>query len=270
MSQHEEDEWESALANVPNLEVPTPPPPENVEQTAPMPAVAPKPDGQLAPLPPQVLQAPQAQATNAAQAPIQGQVAQQAPIASPVAGQLHPHIVLPIPPEYVAPTRKPQPLIGPVLTVYGALLWSFVVAGQFTTSWMSSGPLGEGWAVLIVMVSTLSAGIWAIVRSHRSQPATPARLVGRTAFAFVGGLVAWFATVFVAAIAGNVASRNHDILIAFVLVALAVTTSIAGPRLTAPAATMGVSHGRKVVLAMVWVGLAIVTLIAGAELASNG
>src|SRR5689334_7425060 len=51
--------------------------------------------------------------------------------------------------------RRPWPVMGSALNVFGVLLWSFVVFGQFTTSWMSGAPLAEGTATLFVFFATL-------------------------------------------------------------------------------------------------------------------
>lgn len=262
-TQPDEDGWESALANTENLHVPTPPPavaeaPDVGSITAPMPPVAP------APQPPPALPAPGAPAPPAAPPVPTSAPALHLATQGPTAG---PAIVIPPIPDY--PRRKPQPLVGPVLSVYGAMLWSFVVAGQFTTSWMSSGPMDERWAVLAVFVATIGMGIVALRRAHAAAPVTAGRVVGRAAFAFVGAFIAWFATIFVAALVGNASSRNHDVLIAFGLTALAVTATVVGPRLTSPG-PHATSHGRRFLQVVVWGGLALVTLIAGAELVANG
>jgi len=247
----DEDGWEAALDAVAS-----PPEPDVGNITAPMPPVAPIP--QVAP--------PAAQLAQGAPPPAAGSapalhLANQGPMAGPP-------IAIPRIPDY--PKRKPQPLVGPLLSVFGAMLWSFVVAGQFTTSWMSSGPMDERLAAFAVFAATIVTGIFALRRAHAAAPVAPARVVGRAAFAFVGAFVAWFATIFVAAIAGNVASRNHDVLIAFGLIALAVTASILGPRLTSPGPHVAPSHGRRVVQVMMWASFAVVTLVAGAELVANG
>lgn len=253
----DEDGWEAALANTGTLQVPTPPPAaaqapvhDMGSITAPMPPVVP-----VAPVMPVPVHG------SSAVAPPALHLQTHAPNAGPA-------IIVPQIPDY--PRRKPQPLTGPLLSVYGAMLWSFVVAGQFTTSWMSSGPMDERWAAIAVFMATVVTGIVALRRAHGAAPVTAARVVGRGAFAFVGAFVAWFATIFVAALAGNTASRNHDVLIAMALTALAVTASVIGPRLTSPGPHLTPTHGRRVMQVMFWAGLALVTLIAGAELVSNG
>ncbi len=259
-TQPDEDGWEAALADMPNLQ-PTPPPADVAHAVQPPPEPAHDVGSVTAPMPP-VAPLPMPQPHTIPQPTAS------APALHLQAQNMGPAIIVPQIPDYLR--RKPQPLIGPVLSVYGALLWSFVLAGQFTTSWMSSGPMDERLALFTVFLATVVTGIIALRRAQTAAPVTAGRVLGRAVFAFVGAGIAWFATVFVAAIAGNTASRNHDVLIAMFLLALAVTATVMGPRLTSPGPHAAPSHGRKVIQVSFWAGLAVVTLIAGAELVSNG
>ncbi len=258
----DEDGWEAALAAMPNLPVtPAPADAAHTAQAPPVPMHGTNDVGSItAPMPPVApLPVPQ---------PLIPVPTASAPALHLQAQNMGPAIIVPQIPDY--PRRKPQPLIGPVLSVYGALLWSFVLAGQFTTSWMNAGPMDERLALLTVFVATVGMGIIALRRAQVAAPTSVGRVLGRAVFAFVGAFIAWFATIFVAAIAGHSASRNHDVLIAMFLLALAVTATVLGPRLTSPGPHAAPSHGRKVIQVSFWAGLAVVTLIAGAELVSNG
>ena len=266
-TQPDEDGWEAALADMPNLPTPAPPAAATDPEAA---AAAAMNTATPQPAPMHDVGTVTAPMLPVAPLPLQNPVPALAgaPALHLQAHNQGPSIIIPQIPDY--PRRKPQPLTGPLLSVYGGLLWSFVLAGQFTTSWMSGGPLDERWAASIVFVATIVSGILALCRAQSAAPVAAARVVGRAAFAFVGAFVGWVATVFVAAVAGNMASRNHDVLIAFVLVTLAVLASVLGPRLTSPSPHIAPTHGRKVMQVMFWAGLAVVTLIAGAELVANG
>jgi hypothetical protein len=173
-------------------------------------------------------------------------------------------------PFVTAPARTvgtPRPLLGPALRVYGALLWSYVVFGQFTTSWIDDRPLGEGWALLGVFATTATVAVLAVRRSVKVAPTGAVGLVRRTAAAVAIALLAWFTTV-----AGVTLSRafNGDTKNAMALVAMALTASIVGLRMNrAPEGTERM-HGRRVLQVMIWITLAVVTLVAGAELVAVG
>ena len=76
--------------------------------------------------------------------------------------------------------RPPRPIIGFCLAVYGVLLWSFVVAGQFATSWITVRPAGQGTAAFLVIVATGAAWGFALQRSRNALPsATMGRFIWR-------------------------------------------------------------------------------------------
>jgi hypothetical protein len=166
--------------------------------------------------------------------------------------------------------RKPWPVIGPALSVFAVLLWAFVVAGQYATSWEIGGPIGQGPAVSLVLLATFASWL-ASIRLSRvvAPPPGTARLVGRSigiaALAFVLFLVALFgATLF-----GSASPRNHDFFIAFALVVLASGAAILGPRLTAPTRPERTRRAR-VALGVMWLAGALLTLVAGFDLAAHG
>jgi len=69
--------------------------------------------------------------------------------------------------------------------------------------------------------------------------------------------------------AGGVSSRNHDLLIAFVLVVVSAVAAIAGSRLTSPTRAER-THRQRFSLVAMWVAGALITLVAAADLAANG
>lgn len=175
------------------------------------------------------------------------------------------------PHEVLAPAPRPptRPYVGAAVATFGPMLWSFVVAGQFTTSWSTGKPLAQGIAIAAVFVSTLAAWIVAMRRSHHAVPAaSKTALVGR---ALLVGLFSFalFVVAIVAATAFGAANpKSHDFLVGFALVAVAVGASFVGPKLTTsepPART----HGQKFLVVALWVLGALITLVAGADLATN-
>jgi hypothetical protein len=166
--------------------------------------------------------------------------------------------------------RKPRPMLGPALSVFAALLWAFVIFGQLTTSWLLGTPLGPKTAALLVLLTTTVALFTGL---QRSRLVAPPRSVWRLAWRGLGIAVLallFFVVVYVtAAVAGNATPRNHDLLIAFVLVLLSTVAAIAGPPVTSPVPTER-THRQRVALVVVWVSGVLLTLVAGADLVANG
>lgn len=168
----------------------------------------------------------------------------------------------------LAPT--PRPFLGSALAIYGVLLWSFVVAGQFATSWITGSPMSNGMAVFIVFAATTAAWIFAIRRSRVAVPTmTLAQGVGRGVLTAAAAGLMFLLTLIFATILGQTSNRNHDFGIAFFLVLTAIAATVFGPRLTLPVRPQR-THGARFAIVSLWMMGAIVTFIAGAELATNG
>ena len=135
-------------------------------------------------------------------------------------------------PAVPRPKRRTWPLLGPVLTVHGALLWSYVVAGQLTTSWEHGVNLDEGWAVALVGAATLVAYPAAMRASFAAKPARPVRRVARALAVLFASLLAFVFSVASAAAAGEASRRNHEVAIAIALAFVGMGASFAGPRIT--------------------------------------
>ena len=169
-----------------------------------------------------------------------------------------------------AKPKRPRPVLGPALSTFAALLWSFVVAGQLTTSWHLGAPLPQGVALSAVVLATLAAGLVGVRRSGLvAPPAQRAGLVGRAIAVFVLAFVLFLITLFAATMAGATALRDHDLLIAFGLVGLATAAAILGPKWTSPA-PLERTHGQRFTLVVLWILGAVVTFVAGVDLAANG
>jgi hypothetical protein len=185
------------------------------------------------------------------------QVVQVQPGAMPYAGS-----------PFQAP-RVPRPVVGPAMSVFGALLWTFVVAGQFTTSWMSGAPLGEGAAIAMVFFGTLVAWFLAVRRSQIVPVSGRGALFGRALAIGAMAFGLFVAVVLGATFLGAVSSQNHDLVIALALLALSAVASFMGPRVTAPVRAAR-THSAQLASVALWIGAAIVSAIACAELAANG
>jgi hypothetical protein len=165
--------------------------------------------------------------------------------------------------------RQPRPVIGPALSVFGVLLWTFVVAGQFTTSWMNGTPMSEGAAIAIVFFGTIGAWFFAVRRSQIVPVSGRRELVGRALAIGIIGFLLFVGCVVLAVIAGGVSSSNHDLAIALFLLLLAAVGAFAGPRITSPIRPARTSSQQLASVAL-WIGAMVVSAIACAELAANG
>jgi len=168
------------------------------------------------------------------------------------------------PPEVYG--RRPRPVLGPALTVFGVLLWSFVVMGEFTTSWNSGAPLEEGTAIVLVVLATLTAWVFAMQGSTRGRPAqgTP-RLIARSALVGLVAFLLWGLFVVMAAAIGKASSKSPDVAIASFLIVVAALAARAGPRLTTRERPP-LTRARRAGSAVLWIGGAMVTLGACVEM----
>jgi len=167
------------------------------------------------------------------------------------------------------PKRAPWPVFGPALSGFGVMLWSFVVAGQFTTSWSAGRPLDQGIAVGAVVIATFVAWVLGLRRSRAVVPSATGWFFARAVAVVVSTLVLFvLAVVGTTAVAGT-SSRNHDFSVGFLLVAVAFVSVLLGARLTSPERPER-SHGQRFVRVALWVACALLSFVAGADLASNG
>jgi len=80
--------------------------------------------------------------------------------------------------EFSAQLRgKRHPKLGPALWIFGAFVWTFAVAGEFTTA----GFVGEGVATVTVLVVTGVTAAIAVGRSLVTEPGKVARRFALTA-----------------------------------------------------------------------------------------
>lgn len=166
------------------------------------------------------------------------------------------------------PPPRRWPVLGPALSTYALLLWSYVVLGQLTTTLSAGTPLGEGKAFFFVFAITSAAWIVAIRRSRAvAPPASLARLVTRAVgVAALAGFM-FFLTVVFAAFVGL--AGHLDFAIPFVLVLVSSGAVFQGRRLLVPDAPPRTQQERGVLMG-VWMIAILVTFIAGVDLALNG
>lgn len=167
------------------------------------------------------------------------------------------------------PARPPRPILGSAVAVYGVLLWSFVIAGQFATSWITGAPMSHGLAAFLVLAATTTAWVFALRRSRDALPSmTTGRFVGRGIGVLTLAFAFFVLTILVATLFGQ-ATSGHDFLIAFTLVAASLAAIIMGPRLTLPRRPERTHRMRFAVISM-WIVGVILTFVAAAELATTG
>ncbi|MDB4944034.1 MAG: hypothetical protein JWP97_3568 [Labilithrix sp.] len=184
-------------------------------------------------------------------------------------------LVAPAPALPAAP--RGRPVLGPALGVYGALLWSFVVAGQLTTSLSLGAPLPEALAVLAVMAAGLVALISGVARARRAVPPRSAvHLLGRIMGTGLVGFSLFVVTLIGATVAGQIgASPAADLLVAFVLVGVGVAATVGSSRITAGAPLAvevfaGDPERRRALRVTLWIMGALVTFVVGVDLALHG
>lgn len=178
--------------------------------------------------------------------------------------------------ELALVTPRVSPVLtvwGPVLILFGAGLWSFVVAGQLVTSYAPGKHgmlLGEGTGVLFVLAATGVAWFFALRRSLVASPA--GSWGGRIARGIIVGMLAATsscATTMGATIVGKNASKDADGTITVMLLALAVAAFVFGRRLTHGSTTTGAEDGSRALKRAAWIAAALLTLFALAELAAD-
>jgi hypothetical protein len=175
-------------------------------------------------------------------------------------------------PDFAAELRAPRarPVVGPTLSVFAVILWSYLVAGQFTTSWMSGGPMPQGLAATFVLLTTGAALVSSMRASAAaSPPATRGALIGRGIGALVLAFVLFGTTVFAATVLVAMTPSNHDLLVAAGFVATSVAAAVLGGRWTWPDRPERTPRERMSRLAL-WGAGALCTFVAFVELAVNG
>ena len=238
----------------PDDPMPAPPVPNAPLEAAPA-APAPAP----VEAPPAVMVAPD---PSALAAPVPSGAPYRVPAPPPAAEPMTPEI-------YFGPApRKPRPLIGPALSVFAVMLWSFVVAGQFASSW-SLGVQVRGIDAASIVIS-LTFVAW-IVNMRRSRIAVPPRVTTHLVWRCIGAAIVAVILFFfclVAAIAIN-SAMNADFLVAAVLVLLSLLAAIAGAHLTSPVAPERTPRQRTILIAL-WIAGTLLTLVAGVDLGAHG
>ena len=206
------------------------------------------------------------QTSNAAVDPLEVPAASGAPYRVPAPPPEPAHVELP----WVKPPRKPRPVIGPALSVFAVLLWTFVVAGQFTTSWLVGTPLNQTVAVAMVLLMTFTAWVAGIRLSRIVVPPRQTMfLFWRAIGIAVLASLLFFVCFAVAVVTGEASSGGHDVLIPFVLVMVSLLAAIVGPRLTSPT-PLERTHRQRFVVVTLWITGTLVTLVAGVDLAAHG
>jgi len=171
-------------------------------------------------------------------------------------------------PEPWVPQKRPRPILGATLGVFGATLWAFVVVGQLTTSWSFGKPMSQGFALTSVALVYFTA--WATffrLGERAAPPKTPTFAVARALAVGAAGLFAFAVALLASAIAGEIAGRTHPLVFPALLVGIAVGAVIAARRLVHPTATAG---RRRIPRALAWAAAILVTLVTFVDIVFNG
>jgi hypothetical protein len=174
------------------------------------------------------------------------------------------------PPFAVSAVSRRVALWGPVLRVFGVVLWAFVVMGELVTSYSPGGHamlLGEATGTLFVLGCGVSVWISALRRSVRdAPPLTPAGSLTRGVGIGLLALGAFFAAIFAAMIVNRAAS---DGVITVVLLAMAGGAVFYGRRLSVHGDEPPPTENARVFARVLWTCAAVLTFIALVALAAS-
>lgn len=156
------------------------------------------------------------------------------------------------PPELIVPATTPPPSqLMQTLWISGALLWAYVVSGEYVIR----ADLPEVLGVLGVL-GALAASWHKATSSLPADPLWPRALPGLLAL----GLGA--AVVIFGLIVADALHFGHSELFGLVLLALGVLSYFAGRRLTKLPAALPASRGRRAISVVLWMIASVATLIA--------
>jgi hypothetical protein len=172
---------------------------------------------------------------------------------------------LEVAPPFVPRASNAVTVWGPMLQLLGVTLWSYVVMGQLVTTYAPgkhSMLMGEGTAVLFVLVASFVAWLVAVRRSLVASPAPGTG--GRVARAVIVGMLAsmsWCTVTAGAAMAGKSAAKNADGTITVMLLVVSIAALVYGRRLS-PAPDTQPTQRARVIGRVLWTGAAFLTLVA--------
>jgi len=167
----------------------------------------------------------------------------------------------------MAPAAEPRvsrgmTLWGPVLSIFGVLLWAFVVMGQLVTTYAPGRHellLGEATGVLFVLGASMAAWLRAVRHSLRVSPVNGrAKRVERALSLGILALIGWGVAMGVAMVIGRAVSDGST---TFLMLFIAAGAFFYGRRL------LGQSKGsqpqaRSIVAIALWAGAGLITLVA--------
>lgn len=168
-------------------------------------------------------------------------------------------------PPFVPRASSAVTVWGPVLQLLGVTLWSYVVMGQLVTSYAPGGRsllLGEGTAVLFLLVASVVAWLLAVRRSLVASPAPGTG--GRVARALIVGMLAsmsWCTVTAGAAVAGKSAAKNADGTITVMLLVVSIAAFLYGRRLS-PGPDVQPTQRARAFRRLLWTGAGLLTLVA--------
>jgi hypothetical protein len=132
--------------------------------------------------------------------------------------------------EFVAPFRKvarPHPIIGPGLWIFGAMLWAYVVLGEYTTA----GFIGE--AISVSLLTFAVGACWYFAVQRCSVPSQ--RKFVRLGRALVPGFIALLLLVGCALFmnfVGESSHQNQDVPMTLAFMVIGILAFFGGRRLT--------------------------------------
>ncbi|HEX8792277.1 MAG TPA: hypothetical protein VF765_15085 [Polyangiaceae bacterium] len=169
-------------------------------------------------------------------------------------------------PPFVPRASTAVTVWGPALWTFGIVLWSYVVMGQLATTYAPgrhSLLVGEGTAILFVLVASFVAWLVAVRRSLGASPAPG--WAGRIARGFILGMLAsmsWCTVTAGAAVAGKSAAKNADGSITVMLLVVSIAALLYGRRLSPRPTDPPPTQRARTFTRVLWTGAGLLTLVA--------
>ncbi len=134
--------------------------------------------------------------------------------------------------EFVPPFRRvarTHPILGPAIWTFGAMLWAYVVLGEYTTA----GFIGESIAVSLLVFAAGASWYFAVRHRSLASQGKIVRLGLKLAPGFIALLLLTGCALFMDYV-GESSHQNQDIPMTLAFMVLGVLAFFWGQRLTGP------------------------------------
>ena len=128
------------------------------------------------------------------------------------------------------PVASPHPILGPSIWTFGAMLWAYIVLGEYTTA----GFIGEAIAGAILIL--VAAACWTIaVKRSLVAPLGRLRILGRVLFQGIIAILLSTGCALFMNFVGESSHKNQDVPMTLAFMVLGMVAFLGGQRLTGSA-----------------------------------